>query len=198
MENDDLPRWTENVGLNKELLFWSYRKSEIPFSLSISSLKAWMCQGLCFKCLYSYWIHPHDGPLMDRHSGCCFLISLDHKYLAWWATLSCCCEPPRGWPSWCYHGHYLNFVTVLSHLSSLLFFPHLPGSVLYFCCCSVTKLCVWLFATPWTVAHQASLSFTVSQGLLKFLSIESVMLFNHLVLYCPLLLLPSVFPSIRV
>ena len=57
---------------------------------------------------------------------------------------------------------------------------------------------VQLFATPWTAAHQASLSFTVSQSLLKFMSTESVMLSNHLTLCCPFLLLPSVFPSIRV
>ena len=49
-----------------------------------------------------------------------------------------------------------------------------------------------------TVACQASLSFTISQSLLKFISIESVMLSNHLTLYRPLLLLPSIFPSIRV
>ena len=53
-------------------------------------------------------------------------------------------------------------------------------------------------ATPWTEAHQASLSITDSQSLLKLVSIESVMPFNHLILCCPLLLLPSIFPSIRV
>ena len=58
--------------------------------------------------------------------------------------------------------------------------------------------CVRLFATPWTAAHQASLSFTNSWSLLKFRSIESVMLSNHLILCWPLLLLPSVFPSIRI
>ena len=52
--------------------------------------------------------------------------------------------------------------------------------------------------TPWSAAHQASLSFTISHSLLKFMSIELVMSCNHLILYCPLLLLPSVFPSIRV
>ena len=55
--------------------------------------------------------------------------------------------------------------------------------------------CVQLFATPWTVALQASLVFTVSQSLLKHMS---VMPSNHLILYHPLLLLPSIFPSIRV
>ena len=54
---------------------------------------------------------------------------------------------------------------------------------------------VWLFVTPWTVAHQASLSFTVSLSLLRLMSIESVMPSNHLILCDPLLLLPSVFPA---
>ena len=57
---------------------------------------------------------------------------------------------------------------------------------------------VWLFATPWTPACQASLSFTNSQSLLKLMSIKSVMPSNHLILCCPLLLLPSIFTSIRV
>ena len=56
---------------------------------------------------------------------------------------------------------------------------------------------VHLFATPWTAAHQASLSFTISRSLLKLMSIESVMPSNRLILCHPLLLLPSVFPSIR-
>ena len=58
--------------------------------------------------------------------------------------------------------------------------------------------CVRLFATPWTTAHQASLSITKSRSLLKSMSIELVMPFNHLILSHPLLLLPSVFPRIRV
>ena len=58
--------------------------------------------------------------------------------------------------------------------------------------------CVRLFATPWTAACQASLSSTISQSLRKLMSIELVMLFNHLILCCPLLLLPSIFPGIRV
>ena len=57
---------------------------------------------------------------------------------------------------------------------------------------------VLLFATPWTAACQASLSSVISQSLLKFISIESVMPSNHLILCCPLLLLPSIFPSNRV
>ena len=57
---------------------------------------------------------------------------------------------------------------------------------------------VWLFVTPWTAAHQASLSITNSQRLLKLMSIESVMPSNHIIHCGPLLLPPSIFPSIRV
>ena len=57
---------------------------------------------------------------------------------------------------------------------------------------------VQLFATPWTAARQASLSITNSWRLLKLMSIESVMPSSHLILCCPLLLLPSIFPSITV
>ena len=57
---------------------------------------------------------------------------------------------------------------------------------------------VRLLVTPWTAAHQASLSVTNSRSLLKLMSIESVMPSNHLILCCPFLLLPSVCPSIRV
>ena len=58
--------------------------------------------------------------------------------------------------------------------------------------------CVQLFANAWTIALQAPLSSTISWSLLKLVFIDSVMLSNHLILCCPLLLLPSVFPSIRV
>ena len=57
---------------------------------------------------------------------------------------------------------------------------------------------VWLFATPWTTVRQASLSITNSRSLPKLMSIESVMPYNHLILCRPLLLLPSIFPNIRV
>ena len=64
-------------------------------------------------------------------------------------------------------------------------------------CQSVQSLRVWPVATPWTAARQASLSITNSRSLLKLMSIESVMPSKHLILCLPLLLLPSVFPSIR-
>ena len=61
---------------------------------------------------------------------------------------------------------------------------------------SLSHVC--LFATPWTTACQAPLSSTISQSLLKFMSIKLVMLSNHLILCHPLLLLPSIFPNIKV
>ena len=61
-----------------------------------------------------------------------------------------------------------------------------------------SRLVVSDFATPWTAACLASLSFTISQSLLKLMSIESVMPYNHFILCCSLLLLPSICPSIRV
>ena len=73
------------------------------------------------------------------------------------------------------------YVCIYIYISSVQSFSHVP-----------------LFATPWTAAHQASLSITNSQSLLRLMSIQSVMSSNHLILCPPLLLLPSVFPSIRV
>ena len=58
--------------------------------------------------------------------------------------------------------------------------------------------CILLYAPPWTSARQASLSFTISRNLLKFISIESVMLYKHLIFCHSLLLILLVFPSIRV
>ena len=58
--------------------------------------------------------------------------------------------------------------------------------------------CVQLFVTPWIAVFQAPLSSTITQSLLRFMSFESVMLSEHLTLCYPLLLLPSIFPSIRI
>ena len=65
----------------------------------------------------------------------------------------------------------------------------------YFVLLLFTHCCVWLFETLWTAACQASLSFTISQSLLKLMSTESMMPSNHLILWCPLLLLPQSFPA---
>ena len=64
-------------------------------------------------------------------------------------------------------------------------------------CCSVVvqSNCVWLFVIPWTVGHQASLSFIISQCLFKFMSIKSRMPSSHLILFCPFLLLPKSFTA---
>ena len=77
-------------------------------------------------------------------------------------------------------------------VSVLLTFPEIQFSLIQ------SLSCVWLFETPWTAEHQASLSITNSQSLLKLMSIESLMPSNHLIFCRPFLLLPSIFPSFRV
>ena len=72
-----------------------------------------------------------------------------------------------------------------------------PLNMIANCCCSLLS-CVQLFETPWTVACQASLSFIISWSLLKLMFIDFVIPSNHLVLYHPVVLLPSIFPSIKV
>ena len=95
---------------------------------------------------------------------------------------------------------YLEFKLLENHLCSSnvfqKFWTQWTQVVLKFAVQSLNG--VQLFDTPWTAAHQASLSFTISHSLLKLMSIESVMPSNQLVLCCHPLLLPSIFPSIRV
>ena len=79
-----------------------------------------------------------------------------------------------------------KWINILTHSGSEIF-----NSVQ-----SLSRVC--LFATAWTAARQASLSITISQSLLKLMSVESMMPSSHLILYRPLLPLPSIFPSIRV
>ena len=97
----------------------------------------------------------------------------------------------------------LNYCTVTCHRLFLQHRRHLepPRPCEYeipFVVALQILSCVQLFASPWTAALQDSPSFTISRSLLKLMSIESVMLSSHLVLSRPLLLLPSIFPSIRV
>ena len=107
--------------------------------------------------------------------------------------------------------HYIKIKGLIQGLDIILVHICVPN-ICTVCSCSVVPdslhtqydaaaqlpSCVWLFVTPQTAAHQASLSLTISQSLPKFMSNESVMPSNHLIACCPLLLLPSIFPSIRV
>ena len=134
--------------------------------------------------------------LLVMHSACWHLqvsrsyfhiISLGQGDMAW-----ICRVFPTALPCICskvFHGIKIRKTNTQSIVTQ--------DSILGFCCCSVTKSCPTL-VTPWTAAGQASLSFTVSQSLLKFMSIESVMPSNHLILCCSLFLLPSIFPRVRV
>ena len=103
--------------------------------------------------------------------------------------------------------HVLLFHTIhiiCSCLESISISGFLPSVYCNLCICAsqleikFSRSVVSDSATPWTSAHQASLSITSSWSLLKSMSTELVMLSNYLILCCPLLLLPSVFPSIRV
>ena len=89
-------------------------------------------------------------------------------------------------PTFCRFQH-INSIHVLLNLHVFLFI----------CCCSIAKSCLTL-CDPLNCSTPDFLSFTISQSLFKLMSIESVMPFNHLILYHPFLLLPSIFPSIRV
>ena len=94
---------------------------------------------------------------------------------------------------------YIHPLHKHTHICMHTYMPYLYIYLPYEILNSVLLLsCVQLFATPCTTAHQASLSITNSQSLLKLMFIQSVMPSNHLILCCPLLLLPSIFPRIRV
>ena len=90
---------------------------------------------------------------------------------------------------------FLIFLRKLSFCFCFFFFKKIY-IILVSGCCSLSS--VPFFLTSWTATHQAPLSSTTSWSLLKFMSIELMMLSNHLILCCPLLLLPSVFPTIKV
>ena len=97
---------------------------------------------------------------------------------------------------WEVQGHSDNYLSIcdLVFIFRVLWkFLSVPNTVVVV----KSPSCVWLFVTPWTAELQASLSLTISQSLPKFMSIASVMQSSHLILWCPLLLLPSIFPSIR-
>ena len=109
-------------------------------------------------------------------------------------THPCSCQPVRFLPS---AGWYLYEYNRLLEMSSLQVLGHGQNSSNMLHCCSFAKLCLTL-AIPWAATHQASQPFTISWSLLKLMSIKSMMPSNHLILCHPLLLLPSIFPSIRV
>ena len=141
----------------------------------------------------SYWIsRVHLGHFLDP----AVVQSLSHVWL--FAT---------PWTAACQTS--LSFTISQSLFKLMSIESMMPSNHLILCCplLLLPSICyamlshfsrVQLFVMPWTAAHQAPSSFTISQSLLKFVSIESVMLSNHLILCHPLFLLPSVFPSMGV
>ena len=107
--------------------------------------------------------------------------------------------PGGGWGAGWYNKQLPSKVKRESHKESCRKIPRRSLGKAILTTSSVQSLShVRLFETLWTAAHQASVSITNSKSLLKLMSIELVMPSNHLILYCPLLLLSSVFPSIRI
>ena len=97
-----------------------------------------------------------------------------------------------------YDWRWIIFIKILGFVFFFFFQKHTIHFLIQHISSVQLLRSVWLFATPWTAARQASLSITNSWSLLELMSIESVMPSNLLILCCPLLLLPSIFPSIRV
>ena len=139
-----------------------------------------------FQLLIQTW---SQGGSISPCSSCVFCFGL--AFIFYWSRVDfrwCVCFRYRTW--FCYTWTYIYFGGVFSHIDSFNVFNQFS---------SVQSLSsVWLFATPWTAAGQASLSITSFRSLLKLMSVESVMPSNHLILCCPLRLLPSILPSIRV
>ena len=126
----------------------------------------------------SYWVSSHFFHFLLLPSSRGSLVTLHFLSLEWYHL--------HIWGCWFQQSWFQLVIHPAQHLTWCQF-------------SSVQSLShVWLFATPLTAAHQASLSITNSRSLLKLMSIESVMPSNHLILCHPLLLLPSVLPSIRV
>ena len=109
-------------------------------------------------------------------------VAKSRTWLSDWTTTNI--QVNKGWR--CSENRCITEQTVKGH-------PRAMSCHHQFSCC-----CMWLFATPWTAACHALLSISNSQSLLKLISFESVIPSNHLALYCPLLLQPSIVPSIRV
>ena len=129
-------------------------------------------------------IHTQSCPTLQSPLGSSVHGILEARILEWVAI------PFSRASSWC------RDLTWLSYTASRFLITELSGKPMRTIRSVQWLSRVQLFATPWTAACQASLSFT--QSLLRFMSIESVIPSNHLILCCPLLLLPSIFPSIRV
>ena len=138
---------------------------------------------------YSSWAHSNQETSFPSLQKVLSISSFPHIRKHWWK-----------FHSLVLFGLFQNFIQRKCYMKFLCSGFFLSSSYLWDTSISSVQLlsCVRLFATPWTAARQASLSITNSRSPPKFISIESVMPSNHLILCHPLLLLPSIFPSIRV
>ena len=158
------------------------------------------CESILFS--LSSWRSKH-GYKFDVNLSLCFLYGyILYIYLAsptlwtwawvssgswWWTGKPGVCSP------W---GRKESYMPELLSWADICIFNLSLSSIYLFMYVVQLLSCVWLFVTPWTAAHQASLSFTISWSLLTLTSIELMMPSNHLILCHLLLFLPSIFPSI--
>ena len=181
------PSWRRSVlGVHWKDWCWSWNSNTVATSCEELTdwKRPWCWEGLGARLVPSE-SYDRDCSMLPSSSGDCqqSLWSLACKH-------SMSPLPPSPWHSpWVSmfsHGHLMRTWIILYYEHTLLQYVVQSLS------------CVWLFVTPRTAALQASLSFTLSQSLFKFMSVELVMISNHLILCNSLLLLPSILPSIRV
>ena len=178
--------------MNPGMHFLIYlRGSHCAKGASLTSVVTWMLSDVHSGQLKSVGYYIKQSSVISPQEPFSYLNSWEvHEWLMlqslahWWIqpfrSQQC---PGCGWSAGTLYSSHKNSIIILCFWSILL--------------TSVQSLsCVWLFVTPWTAVHQASLSITNSWSLLKLMFIELVMPSNCLILCCPLLL-PSVLPSIR-
>ena len=180
----------QTQGSNLSLLHLLHRQADSLLLVSLGKPK----YILGFTYLYFWFLQM----ALDYRSQLVFLLIFHLHYICW--NHLCYFQMLPSLPWYSSTTFYLSIAYKFHH--------HKQSCNNHICSCSCVYLFdfvviqsisrIWLFVTPWTTACQASLSFTISWSLFKFMSIKSMMLFNHFVLCRPLLLLPSIFPSIRV
>jgi len=166
-----------------------------------------MCVLSCVQLFATPWTVTHQTPLsmeffrQEYWSGLPFSSPGESFWPRDWIQVSCIAggifttKLLGTWTSW---EQRMSFLYPDSIFLKNKLFLHAFKYIWYHQSSVQSLSCVQLFVTPWTVAHQASLSITNSQSLFKFMSVESVIPSNHLIFCHPLLLRPSIFPSIRV
>ena len=162
-----------------------------PQAYLVSQLVHSSQQRMSSLCLFTYW---NIIALQSCVNICCTMEWISYMYPYVPSLLSLPSTMLIILPICVITEHWVELPVLYGMFPLATYFPH--NSVYAIAIVVQSPSCVWLFATPWTIAHQAALPLTISQSMPKFMSIASVMPSSHLILWCPLLLLPSIFHSI--